>query len=347
MALAFSSLGEHLPRHLLLQNFWEQDHLAVCQSWLRSAVGTSRQHGGKWFVSLEHWATRKTRKGSKPNPTFMIFFLLLLMVFKPIAWQWEGGRRGTSSPYFLACGVDSTCRVTRLVNVGDREGRSISSPSDVAGTPVKNSYSYTSASSPWYQKGRTEGEMTENRGEWSRATEERETRRGSKSRCPDEKCLLLSCRCTVTPVPWVYRQNDAARPFTQLPLECFNMYSRVCISFIMLKWGLFNQLIRLKIYIYICMYKNRTVTFFALFTGRTYTKWPLIYFLSILHQADSSVVKADCAGGQLRRVVTHLQCCKLTVQDLKSANSKLFSSKMKFFYLLSPLSVYKLPRRSG
>lgn len=118
-------------------------------------------------------------------------------------------------------------------------------------------------------------------------------------------------------------------------------YSQEHVLSVTLKWGLFNQLFlkASKIYIYICMYKNRTAAFSALFTGRTYTKWPLICFLVILHQADSSVVKMDHAGGQLQRAVTPLQCCKLMVQHLKSVNSNRFSSKTKFFDLLSSLSV--------
>lgn len=61
---------------------------------------------------------------------------------------------------------------THLGNVGDERGRNISSSRDAAGTPVKNSYSYMSAPSPWHQRGGTEGEMTENGGEWGRETEE-------------------------------------------------------------------------------------------------------------------------------------------------------------------------------
>lgn len=118
------------------------------------------------------------------------------------------------------------------------------------GTPVKNSYSYMSASSPWYQKGRTEGEMTENRGEWSMMTEEREIGEGKEKSFPQQMISLLKSQ--VFGHPGTLQLCDAISSFTKHPLKC-SQYSP----------SLHNAEVRLiqpvlpqtsKKYAYICIY---------------------------------------------------------------------------------------------
>lgn len=187
--MAFLSLREHPPSHLLRKTSRNKVSLLPVKfgsNCPKSAVSPMDSRGGKvCFVRTP----RKTRKTHERSPTFVIFFILFSCCNSCFLSQLEAGRRGKVGPSFLARGVGST-RIYPLRERGRQErGRSRSSSRDAAGTPVKNSCSYVSAPSPWHQRGRTAGEMTENKEEWGRETEET-SRKGKRKIFPCHLSLV-------------------------------------------------------------------------------------------------------------------------------------------------------------